>query len=90
MESFDLQILAVGRYVIDESTGTTPWTLQPGNMSSVFVNPGSYQANKPNNNYIIQFTHDDYLPLNAYFEITFPDEILVPDLSFSASACSAN
>ncbi len=90
IESFDLQILAQGKYVIDENAGSTPWPLQAGNISSVSVTPSSYQAFKPNNNYIFQFTPNNQLPLNAYFEIWFPNEILVPDLSFSASACTAN
>lgn len=35
MGDFELQILAQGKYVIDESVGTTPWPLQPGNITSV-------------------------------------------------------
>ena len=58
--------------MIDEYVGVTTWDLQTGAMSSVTINPGSYQAYKAENTYEISFTPAHNVPLNGYVEIDIP------------------
>jgi hypothetical protein len=64
--------LAFGKFVIDEYVGVTPWTLTTGAMTGVKVNPGSLQAYKVENTYLINFSPDHSIPKNGFVEIYIP------------------
>lgn len=52
-------------------------------MTGVKVNPGSLQAYKVENTYLINFTPDHSIPKNGFVEIYIPSEVLVPDQSYT-------
>lgn len=90
VDNLILILLANGRYEIDEYRGPTPWPLTTGSMSAVSVNPaGSYIAYDSNLKYEIMFSPKHDIPVDGYVEIWIPNEIIIPDTSFSTSSCSA-
>ena len=56
IDGFQIEILAQGRYAVDDFTGLTPWLLTTGTMTSANVEPGSFLANKAENKYLFKFT----------------------------------
>jgi hypothetical protein len=83
-------LLAEGQFAIDEFNGITPWTLTTGGMSSVSINPsGNYIAYSSNLNYEIMFSPNHDIPIDGYVDVWIPNEIQVPDTSYSTSSCSA-
>jgi len=81
--------MAESQYVIDEYIGIPPWVLTTGQIFGVSINPGSYKAYEAENTYEISFAPAHTIPINGYVEISFPEDILVPDTSFSPSSCKA-
>lgn len=79
-----------GNYPIDEYDGPTNWALTVGTMTDVFVNPGgSYVAYTLNLDYEFVFTPKHDIPVDGYLEISVPNEIQVPDTSYTTSSCAA-
>jgi hypothetical protein len=89
VDGLEILILAKGLYAIDEFSGLTPWLLTTGTLTDVNVNPGSDDANKAENTYVITFTPTHQIPINGYVVISIPNEIKVPDPSYSSSSCKA-
>lgn len=59
----------------------------PGQFQNVVVNPQSYVAYNPENDYSVTFTPLNQIPLQGYVDIFFPPEVIIPDPSYSQSTC---
>ena len=89
VDSFSIIILA-GDSPIDEYYGITNWPLTVGTMVDVFVNPGGrYVAYTLNLDYEFVFTPKHDIPVDGYIDISIPNEIQVPDTSYTTSSCNA-
>ena len=79
-----------GTYAIDEYEGDTTWQLTTGEMTNVFINPaGNTVAYSKDLNYEFVFSPTHDIPIDGFVEVYIPDEIIIPDPSYSTSTCSA-
>jgi len=82
-----MSILVYNEYLIDSYFGKVPWALTTGVFAKMYITSNSEVAYQANNKFKISFVPNHEIPRNGFIEVAFPKEVIIPDISYSASQC---